>query len=105
MLVKCTISSPSTNVESTLRILRILKARNSYLQNLQGQKLTLIMDVDLKKRSNLLLMTFRNLKENLKVLSSGSLYDEYRKKEKPLEGRVQKKKKTSKFSTTKSTKN
>ena len=41
-------SSPLTNFKSTLRTLRTLKVRNSYLHNSQGQKLTLIMDYDLK---------------------------------------------------------
>ena len=44
--------SPSANFKSTLRTLRILNVRNSYLQNSQGQKLTLRMSSDLKKISS-----------------------------------------------------
>ena len=52
-------SSPSTSFRSTLRTLRILKTRNSYLQNSQVQKLTLRMNSDLKKKSNVLFVTAR----------------------------------------------
>ena len=55
-------TSPLTYFKSTLCTLRILKVRNSYLQNSQGRKLTLRMYSDLKKRSNFLFVTFTNQK-------------------------------------------
>ena len=56
------LTSPSTNFKSTLRTLRILKVRNFYLQNSQGQKLTLGMDSDLTKISNFVFVIFMNRK-------------------------------------------
>ena len=53
---------PQTNFKSTLRTLRILKVRNSCLQNSYSQKLTLRVDSDLKKISRFLFVTFRNRK-------------------------------------------
>ena len=65
--------SPSTNYNSTPRTLRVLKVRNSSLQDSQGQKLTLRMDSDrdLKKISNFCLRPLEP--ENLIDLPSDSL--------------------------------
>ena len=70
----CGARSPSTNFKSTLRTLRILKVRNSYLRNSQGQKLTLRIESDLKKILNFLIVTFRNRKNWLISLLTAYLY-------------------------------
>ena len=51
-----------------------LKARNSYLQNSQGQKLTLRMGPDRKKWSNFLFVAFRNWKLWLICLLAAYLF-------------------------------